>query len=58
MTLQDKIISLYPSIKYSDFDYYFGGNIALQNDGNGEYIRYWDNPIYVKPTDEQLASIK
>ena len=57
MTLQDKIISLYPSIVSSDFDYYFGGCIALQDDGQGEYIRYWNHPTYTQPTEEQLNGV-
>ena len=58
MTLQDKIISIYPNLKTSDFDYYFGGCIALQNDGQGDYIKEWNHPTLAKPTDEQLAGVK
>ena len=42
MTLYDKIISLYPSLTSVDFlpD---SGTILLQNDGQGDYIKYWKN---------------
>ena len=32
------------------------GNIKLQNDGDGDYIKTWSVDGLDKPTDEQLAS--
>jgi hypothetical protein len=53
MTLYEKIISLYPSLKEQDFLTV----IQLQNDsdGKGDYIKSWNHPTYPKPTDEELA---
>ena len=55
MTLYDKIISLYPSLTSVDFlpD---SGTILLQNDGQGDYIKYWKN-INLQPTQTQLDLI-
>ena len=59
MTLQEKIIQLYPEITTKDFDYCFGGRIALQNDldGHGDYIKEWNHPTLAQPTQEQLDGI-
>jgi len=59
MTLYEKIISLYPQLKSSDFDLLFGGTIRLQNDsdGKGDYIREWNHPTLARPTKEQLNGI-
>lgn len=56
MNIYEAIISIYPELKPEDFD--FGGNISLQNDsdGNGDYIREWNNQIYAQPTEEQLIA--
>jgi len=56
MNLQDKIISIYPSLKIEDFRHDVG-TITLQNDsdGKGDYIKEWKHPTLVKPTEEQLA---
>ena len=53
MTLYDKIIKLYPSLKEQDFI----TAIQLQNDSNGkgDYIASWNHPTLPKPTDEELA---
>ena len=32
------------------------GNIILQNDGSGDYIKFWNVDGLDKPTDTQLAS--
>lgn len=53
MTLYDKIIALYPALTADDFM----THIALQNDGEGDYIAQWDHPIHPRPSDEQLAAI-
>ena len=57
MTLQEKIIALYPTLQSSDFDYCFGGCISLQNDldGRGDYIKEWNHPTLPRPTEEQLS---
>jgi hypothetical protein len=55
MTLYEKIIKLYPNLTSEDFAPIIG-TIQLQNDGQGDYIKFWanNNP---KPTDEQLLTI-
>jgi len=59
MTLYEKIISLYPQLKSSDFDLLFGGTIQLRNDsdGKGDYIAKWEHPTLAQPTKEQLDGI-
>jgi hypothetical protein len=54
-TLMEKIKSLYPSIEDNDFVLH----VRLQNnlDGLGDYIAYWNHPIFAKPTDEQLKGV-
>jgi len=56
MTLYEKIKSLYPSLENNDFVTV----ITLQNDSNGagDYIKAWNHPTLVKPTQEQLDAIK
>ena len=56
MTLYEKIMQLYPSLKAEDFSP-IRGKILLQNDsdGRGDYIAEWNHPTYPKPTDEELA---
>ena len=51
--LYNKIISLYPQLKYEDFTTV----ITLQNDsdGKGDYIAKWEHPTLPRPTQEQLA---
>jgi hypothetical protein len=56
MTLYDKIIKLYPSLINKDFMPEIG-TIILQNDGNGDYIKSWNHPSLVKPTQQQLDNI-
>ena len=53
MTLYDKIMALYPSLKIQDFLTV----ITLQNDsdGKGDYIAKWEHPTLPRPTDEELA---
>jgi len=55
MSLYEKIIALYPELKFNDF--FPIGTILLQNDsdGKGDYIAKWDHPTLPKPTEEQLA---
>jgi hypothetical protein len=55
MTLYEKIIALYPNLKFEDFD--FKGSIVLQNDGDGDYIKEWNHPTLTKPTDKQLSTV-
>lgn len=59
MTLYDKIMQLYPSLKVEDFDL-LRGSISLRNDsdGRGDYIAKWEHPDYPQPTEEQLAGIE
>ena len=34
----------------------FNNNILLQNDGSGDYIKFWNVDGLAKPTDEQLET--
>lgn len=54
MSLQDQIITIYPTLTESDFDIRTG-TIVLQNDsdGKGDYIKSWTN-INPQPTEAQL----
>jgi len=57
MTLYDKIIALYPSLTIDDFQSMnLNAHIALQNDGDGDYIAVWNHPTLPRPTDEQLGA--
>ena len=53
MNLYEKIISIYPELTSNDFG--SRGTITLQNDGQGDYIKEWNNPL-PRPTDEQLKA--
>ena len=56
--LYDKIKTIYPQLTLEDFSPN-SGTIQLQNnsDGKGDYIAFWNHPVYAKPTDAQLAEI-
>jgi len=56
MTLKEKIVALYPELSTYDFCY---GDINLQNDsdGKGDYIKLWQHPTLVQPTQEQLDAV-
>jgi hypothetical protein len=56
MTLQQKIIALYPELTDEDFEP-IGGTISFQDDsdGKGAYIAKWEHPTLTKPTDEELS---
>jgi hypothetical protein len=58
MNLYEKIITIYPELNELDF-FIPEGTIELQNDSNGQgdYIKSWNHPIYPRPTQEQLDSI-
>lgn len=49
MTLYEKIVSVYPELENSPF--FMQGIIAIQNDGNGDYIVKWE---YSKPIPEGM----
>jgi hypothetical protein len=53
MNLYEKIKALYPELQDADFM----DTIRLQNDsdGKGDYIAFWNHPVYAKPTPEELA---
>ena len=55
MTLYDKIKAIYPSLEDEDF----WTVITLQNDsdGKGDYIKLWQHPTLVQPTQEQLDAV-
>jgi hypothetical protein len=52
--MYEKIIKLYPELATFNFT---SGVITLQNDsdGKGDYIKEWNHPTLIKPTDEELA---
>jgi hypothetical protein len=54
----EKIIKLYPELTAEDFGKF--GTISLQNDsdGKGDYIKSWQHPTLVQPTQEQLDGVK
>ena len=54
----DKIKTIYPSL--TDADFAPNGTIHFQNDsdGKGDYIKFWQHPTLVQPTQEQLDAIK
>ena len=56
MTLIEKIKKIYPEIEDGEFP----DTICLRNDsdGKGEYIEFWNHPTSVRPTQEQLNSVK
>jgi hypothetical protein len=58
MSLYKKIITLYPSLNDTDFNY-VTGTIKLQNDsdGRGDYIAKWEHPTLARPTQAQLDAI-
>jgi hypothetical protein len=53
--LYNKIMALYPSLTQQDFITV----ITLQNDsdGKGDYIKLWQHPTLVQPTQEQLDAV-
>jgi len=58
MTLYEKITQLRPNLSIDDFDF-DTGTIVLQNDsdGNGDYIKSWNHPTEIQPTQEELDGI-
>lgn len=56
MTLYDKIILLRPNLQGSDF-FPITGTIAIENDGNGDYIKSWNHPTETQPTQEELDNV-
>lgn len=58
MTLGEKILALYPELKYQDF-VPGTGTILLQNnsDGKGDFIAKWEHPTLEKPTQNQLDAV-
>ncbi len=58
MTLGEKILALYPELKYEDF-VPNTGTILLQNnsDGAGDFIAKWEHPTLEKPTQNQLDTV-
>lgn len=56
MTLFQKIVQIYPTLKVDDF-HPINGSIHLQNDGAGDYIAEWNHPTLEKPTDDQLKGL-
>ena len=52
MALYDQIIAIYPTLKQDDF-VPNTGTILLQNDGQNDYIKLWENNN-PQPTKEQL----
>jgi len=55
MALTDQIKTIYPDITDVDFNP-TSGIIHLQNDGNEDYIKLWNHPTHLQPTQEQLLA--
>jgi hypothetical protein len=51
MTLIEKILAIYPELANYNF---YNGDIALQNDGAGDYIAKWEHPTFARPTEAEL----
>ena len=49
-------ISLYCEANSKTVNFGPGGNVTLQDDGSGSYIKIWNVSGLDKPTDDQLAS--
>jgi len=56
MDLYHQILQIYPALTLADFSPDIG-TIALQDDGEGPYIKSWTNTLYAQPTAAQLAAI-
>lgn len=56
MTLHEKILTLCPNLTAETFITGIG-NIQLQNDGHGDYIKSWENIEYSRPTQQELDSV-
>jgi hypothetical protein len=56
--LYNKIKTIYPELTDAAFAP-ITGTIVLQNDsdGKGDYIKSWNHPTLVQPTQEQLDAI-
>ena len=52
MSLYEKIMALYPSLKPQDFLTVI--NLQNDSDGKGDYIAKWEHPTLPRPTEEQL----
>lgn len=53
--LSERIKKIYPELTWDDFRM----NIIVQNDGNGkgDFIREWNHPTLVQPTNEQIELV-
>tara|TARA_Y100000114_G_C11472948_1_gene191684 strand:+ start:101 stop:430 length:330 start_codon:yes stop_codon:yes gene_type:complete len=49
-------IKLYCEANSKTVNFGLGGNVTLQDDGSGSYIKIWNVSGLDKPTDDQLAS--
>lgn len=57
MSLYEKIIQLRPNLKLEDFEYITGTIVLEDNsDGKGPYIKSWNHPTEIRPTDEELEN--
>jgi hypothetical protein len=54
--LQQRLLTLYPQLK-TDADSWLG-DIVIQNDGQGDYIKSWSHPTLAQPTEEQLLAVE
>jgi hypothetical protein len=56
MNLYKKIREIYLTL--TDADFAPDGTVLLQNDsdGKGDYIKEWNHPTLIKPTQEQLTN--
>jgi len=49
-------VRLYCEANSKTVDFSSTGNVSLQDDGSGAYIKFWSVDGLTKPTDSQLAS--
>ena len=56
MDLYTKLLKIYPNLTENDFLPL--GTIVLQDDGQGQYIKSWNNLTYAQPTQAQINAIE
>lgn len=49
--LYEKLVTIYPELRTYDMAF---GDIQLQDDGAGPYIKEWNHPTLPRPTQEQI----
>ena len=57
MCTWEQLVQLYPALTRADL-ILNGGTIALQDDGQGPYIKTWTNLAYSEPTQDQINALQ